>query len=79
MRPKPIDILHIGGIRAVIRRDETDRGSPFNVRFCRLYQDSDGNWKHTSSFCHEDLLELAKLADLAHTSVARFEAEDRKE
>ena len=79
MRSKPIDIIHIGGIRAVIRRDETDGGSPFNVRFYRLSKDSEGNWKHTSSFRHEDLLEFAKLADRAHTCVSGFEAEDRRE
>ena len=69
MRTKPIDVLHIGAVRAVIRRNGTDEDSPLNVTFTRISKDSEGNWKFTSSFGHEDLLEFAKLADRAHTNV----------
>ena len=79
MTTKPVDVFHIGAIRAAIRRNATDKDSSFNVTFSRIYKDDKGNWKFTSSFGHEDLLEFAKLADWAHTNVSRFEAEDRRE
>ncbi len=40
-----------------------------NVTFSRIYKDAEGNWKSTSSFGRDDLLVLAKVADMAHTKV----------
>ena len=33
----------------------------------RSYRDQEGNWHTTESFGRDDLLLLAKVADLAHT------------
>ena len=66
---KPVDEVRIGAVKAAIWRNESDNGSRFNVTFSRIYKDSEGNWKSTSSFGRDDLLVVAKVADRAHSSI----------
>lgn len=63
---QPAREIRIGGIKAVIWLNQTQNGDRHNVQFQRLYRD-DGTWKQTDSFGRDDLLVLAKVADLAHT------------
>ena len=75
---KPIDEVRIGRVKATIWKNGTEdaprssRDAPayvaYNVTFSRLYKDGD-QWKSTPSFGHNDLLTLAKVADLAHTRI----------
>ena len=75
---KPIDEVRIGRVKATIWKNGTEdaprssRDAPayvaYNVTFSRLYKDGD-QWKSTPSFGRNDLLTLAKVADLAHTSI----------
>lgn len=75
--PKPVDELSLGRIRATIwRNDGRDGRAFYNVRISRLYRDGD-EWKQTASFGRNDLLVVAKLADLAHTRVHELLAADR--
>ncbi len=48
------------------------------VVFSRLYKDGD-TWQSTQSFGRNDLLLLAKVADLAHTRVLQLPQESKGE
>ena len=64
---KPVEV-RIGAIKATIWQNETEAGPRHNATFSRLYKDGD-DWKSTSSFGRDDLLVLAKVADLAHSRI----------
>ena len=64
---KPVDEIRIGRVKATIWRNGTEDRPRHNVTFSRLYKDDAGEWKSTQSFGRNDLLVLAKVADLAHT------------
>ena len=61
---KPIDEVRIGRVKATILKNGTEVEPRYNVTFSRLYKDGD-QWKSTQSFGRNDLLSLAKVADLA--------------
>ena len=63
---KPVHGIRLGRIRAAIWENDTANGARHAVTFERLYKD-DGEWKQTKSFDRDDLLVVAKVADLAHT------------
>jgi len=48
----------------------------YNVTFSRSYKDGNNNWKDSASFGPDDLLLLAKVADEAHTWIARQRSTD---
>ena len=68
---KPISEVRIGRVKATIWRNGTDEQPRHNVTFSRLYKDGD-QWKSTQSFGRNDLLVLAKVADLAHTRILQL-------
>ena len=72
---KPVDEIRIGRVKATIWRNGTDEQPRHNVTFSRLYKDDAGDWKSTSSFGRNDLLLLAKVADLVHTRLFQLPAE----
>jgi len=53
-------------ITASIWRNSTEKGDYFSTTFERRYQDRDGNWKSTTAYAVDDLLALAKAAELAY-------------
>ena len=63
---KPVDEIRIGRVKATIWRNGTEEQPRHSVTFSRLYKDDD-QWKSTQSFGRNDLLVLAKVADLAHS------------
>jgi len=63
---QPIHEMRLGLIRAAIWANGGGDRVRHNVTFERLYRDGD-NWRSTQSFGRDDLLLLAKLADLTHT------------
>ncbi|MDA7980454.1 MAG: hypothetical protein MPJ50_16975 [Pirellulales bacterium] len=63
---KPVHELRLGRITCAIWKNETEKGSHFNVTFRRLYRLED-QWKSTDSFGRDDLPLIAKLADQAHS------------
>ena len=75
---QPAREIRIGGIKAVIWLNQTQNGDRHNVQFQRLYRD-DGTWKQTDSFGRDDLLVLAKVADLAHTWIYQQSQQQRSE
>lgn len=65
-RAKPVQEIRLGVVRAAIWRNETENGPRYNTTFSRIYRDAE-QWNNTDSFGREDLLLVAKVADLAHT------------
>ena len=63
---RPAHEVRLGRIKAAIWANSTENGVRHNVTFSRLYRDGE-DWKDSDSFGRDDLLLLAKVADLAHT------------
>jgi hypothetical protein len=70
----PAAKLRLGLIYANIWQRTTGEDAFYSVSFERRYKDVQGNWQSTHSFKFDDLLMLAKLADHAHTEIARIRA-----
>lgn len=67
---QPVHTLRLKNVRAAVWSNRTEAGAMYlNVTFSRSYRDSEGNWHTTESFGRDDLLYLAKVADLAHTRI----------
>lgn len=67
---KPVHEVKLGGVRAAVWANQNGDGPAwFNVTITRLYKDAQGNWKDSASFGRDDLLLVAKVADMAHTWV----------
>jgi len=76
-KPRPIHTEKIGAVSASIWQNPTAEGRTFySVTFERSYRDGDA-YKSASSFNHDDLLNLAKLAERAEAYIAVKVAEDR--
>lgn len=71
---KPVAEVKSGMIVATIWRNETEKSVRHNVTFARLYKTEEGQWKRSDSFGRDDLLLLAKVADLAHSKIAELTA-----
>ena len=70
---KPVAKVSVGLQTASIWKNENEGRAFYNVSFDRRYRDGNGNWNSTSSYGRDDLLALAKLADLAHTKVLELQ------
>src|SRR5665213_2396302 len=68
-KKSPVSKVRVGLISASIWENPTEKGKFYNVTFERRYRDGEGNWKATHSYGLDDLLTLAKVADLAHTKI----------
>ncbi len=68
----PVAKLRIGLIAASIWERTTEKGTFHSVTFERRYRDAAGEWHSTSSFDAGNLLALAKIADQAHSEIARL-------
>lgn len=65
---RPVRVIRLGRIRAAIWVNQTESGPVYNTTFERLYKpEGEEQWKSSESFGTNDLLMLAKVADLAHT------------
>ncbi len=58
---QPVHVIRHGVISASIWRQETDKGSLFNVTFQRSYKDGD-SWKNSTSFGRNNLLVVSLIA-----------------
>jgi hypothetical protein len=75
---RPARTIRMGRIRAAIWRNQTESGVLYNTTFERIYKvDDERGWQSSESFGPNDLLLLAKVADMAHTWIMRQQgAED---
>lgn len=69
----PAAKVSVGLQTASIWKNESEGRAFYNVTFDRRYRDAEGKWKSSSSYGRDDLLALAKLADLAHTKVLELQ------
>ncbi len=73
---RPVYEMRIGLTKAAIWRNSNEQQrSWFSVSFNRSYK-TGTEWKSTANFGLGDLLELAKLADMAHTWILENQRED---
>jgi hypothetical protein len=76
-RTRPVHQVRLGSIKAAVWSNPTDNGIRYNVTFCRIYKDKDGDsWKSTDSFGRDDLLVVAKVADQAHSWIHQCERKE---
>lgn len=75
---KPAAKVTMYPITSAIWRNEKDGRAYYSATFERRYKDGAGNWQSSSSFNADDLLLLAKVADQAHTEIAKLRAADRQ-
>src|SRR5262245_30155494 len=65
---KPVHDVRLGLVKAAIWINEHENGIWYQVNINRSYKDKEGDeWKSTDYFNRDDLLLVAKVADLAHT------------
>lgn len=76
---QPAEQVRIGSVKAAIWRNETEKGTFFNVTFERLYKIEEGQWQSANSFGRDDLLLLAKVANATHTRILELIAAERRE
>src|SRR5437899_2873594 len=66
-KQQPVHAVRLRNVRAAVWANRNDVGAYYTVTFRRSYRDQEGNWHTTESFGRDDLLLLAKVADVAHT------------
>lgn len=78
MANKPVHEVRIGPICASVWANGSDGGRPqFNVTIKRWYK-KDDEWKTADGFRRDDLLAVAKAADLAHTWICQQRKRKKK-
>jgi hypothetical protein len=65
-KQRPAHEVRLGRIKATIWANQGDKGTWYNVTLSRSYKDGD-EWKSSTSFGRDELLTVAKAADLANT------------
>jgi len=90
-KDRPVKVIRIRNLRANIWANRLDNGTTVhNCTFDRLWKEDDqvdehgevvkqGNWQQSASFGKDDLLLLAKVADLAHSWIYRNLQDARRE
>lgn len=71
MSNAPAKKFRIGLVNATVWRQEVEGGKPFyTVSLQRQYKNSAGDWQAGDSYNHDDLLNLAKVAERAEQWIA---------
>ena len=65
-KQRPAHEIRLGRIKATIWANQNDNGTWYNVTLSRNYKDGD-EWKSSASFGRDELLTVAKAADMANT------------
>ena len=76
-KKKPVHEIRLGKVRAAVWENDTEGGVRYGVTFSRLYKDGE-QWRDSSSFGRQELLLLAKVADLAHTFLHQQQESDEE-
>src|SRR2546421_7938978 len=74
---RPVHEIRHRNIRATIWKNETVKGSMYNVTVSRAYRDDKGEWHDSNSFGFSDLMNLAKALYDAHSAIANAIARER--
>lgn len=76
-KPKPIHTIRLGAIQASVWSNPGQHGPFYDVTIDRRFRDPKEQWQSSSSFGRDDLLVVAKLADVAHTYICERQASER--
>jgi hypothetical protein len=68
---KPAFKASIGSVSVTVWRNEGERTTYYTTDIVCNYKDAKGEWATTSSFNHDDLLNVAKLAERAESFIAK--------
>jgi hypothetical protein len=74
----PVAEVRFGNIRAAIWRNLGATGPWYNVTFERSYTVG-GEYRTAHNFGRDDLLTVAKVADIAHSEIFDLQRADREE
>ena len=75
---RPAHTIRLGKIKATIWRNTVEGRALYNTTIRRTYKDGN-SFKDSDSFGRDDLLLVAKVADLAHTWVCEQISKERAE
>lgn len=75
---QPLDTIRDGSLKATIWKRETENRSFYSVELTRSYTDKDGKWHDSSSFVGDELLRIARLAQLAYDETLYHRQSDRE-
>ena len=79
---RPVHVIRYGMVKVAVWRNVIDMGNAsrpmYNATAVRIYKDGD-EWRDTQSFGYDDLLNLAKASEEAHTWIAPQLVRDREE
>jgi hypothetical protein len=72
----PVKKFRIGYITATVWKNETEEGrNYFSTSIVRSYRGKDSEeWKETNSYSHDDLLNVARLAERAEAFIAKLQS-----
>jgi hypothetical protein len=76
-KPRPVQTLRDGAIKAAIWRNESENGVFHGVTFSRTFKNGQGDLQDTSSYSGTQLLRLARLAEKAYDRAAKLTKEAR--
>jgi len=65
-KQRPAHEIRLGRIKATIWANQHDNGTWYNVTLSRNFKDGE-EWKSSNSFGRDELLSVAKVADLANS------------
>lgn len=79
-KTQPFERIRLGAVHAAIwRHTNADGYARYGVTIQRRYLDEDsGEWKSNDSFNRDELLTVAKVADLANSRIHELQTEDRR-
>lgn len=74
---RPVAKGRVGNVQYAVWDNKTDAGGEFYKTTFELSYKEGETWKTSNSFGPNELLQLAKAADLAHTEVIKLQAQGR--
>lgn len=73
---RPFHEVRHRNIRATVWKNDTAKGSMYNVTVSRSYREGE-EWRNSQSFGFDDLMNLAKALYDAHSFISAQQARDR--
>ena len=67
---KPVDTIRDRELKATIWERLGEKGTFYIVEISRTYKDEEGNYKTSHSYSQDQLLRVARLADIAYNEIA---------
>jgi hypothetical protein len=77
-KEKPMHEVRFGLISAAIWKNDSQNGVWYTAKFSRSYKNGD-EWGSSDNFGRDDLLILAKLADIVHTWIHEKMLEEKEQ